>query len=77
MRDEIQEMLVKECEAARGYEGDNLFEDGIMDSLEWMALVIAIEDTYDLEMDPDDITEENFRTLDEMCLLVDKYIGNK
>ena len=42
---------------------DNLLTDGLVDSLGMMRFIRFIEDTYDLEIPPEDVIIENFRTI--------------
>ena len=53
----------------------NLFDEGIMDSLMVMMLVTNLESAYSIYIDPDDIVEENFETVDEIWNLVKKHQG--
>ena len=45
---------------------ENLLVTGILDSLALMRLVAHLEDTYDIEIPPSDITLENFASLSTM-----------
>jgi acyl carrier protein len=42
---------------------DNLLTSGLIDSLGIIRLVNFIEDAFDIEVRPEDITIENFRTI--------------
>jgi len=46
---------------------ENLLVTGILDSLALMRLVAHLEDTYDIEIPPSDITLENFASLAAMA----------
>lgn len=46
---------------------DNLLVTGILDSLALMRLVMHLEDNYDIEISPSDITLENFASLSAMA----------
>lgn len=52
---------------------EDLFEEGILDSLTVMMLVSNLETAYSFYIDPDDIVEENFSTVDAIWNLVQKY----
>lgn len=39
---------------------DNLLMTGVVDSVGMMSLVVFIEDTFDLSVPPEDVTIENF-----------------
>ena len=47
-----------------------LIDDGILDSLQIMQLIMAIAEEFDVEIDGDDIVPENFNSLDAICALV-------
>ena len=50
----------------------NLAEDGILDSLDIMTLAVALCDEFDIEISPLDIVPENFRTVQDICNLVER-----
>lgn len=52
---------------------ENLLVTGILDSLALMRLVAHLEDTYDIEIPPSDITLENFASLSTMV----GYLGDR
>ena len=52
---------------------ENLLVTGILDSLALMRLVAHLEDTYDIEIPPADITLENFASLSTMA----GYLGTR
>lgn len=51
----------------------DLFENGMLDSLGIAQLVAALEETFNIEIDPEDILPENFSTVNEINALVRKY----
>ena len=50
----------------------NLFENDMLDSLGIAQLVAALEETFQIEIDPEDILPENFSTINEISALVEK-----
>jgi acyl carrier protein len=54
-------------------EDEKLLVTGILDSLALMRLVAHLEDTYDIEIPPADITLENFASLSTMAC----YLGTR
>lgn len=44
----------------------NLLETGILDSTAVVELVLWLEETFELEIDPEALTSDNFQTLDAM-----------
>ena len=51
----------------------NLFENEMHDSLGIDQLVASMEETFQIEIDPEDILPENFSTINEISALVEKY----
>lgn len=51
----------------------SLIENGLIDSLSIVQLIGEIEDTFDIELDDEDMTIENFATVVAIETLVNKY----
>ncbi len=51
----------------------DLFEEDILDSLQIMILVSNLGAAYSIDFDPEDITPENFVSVDAIWNLVEKY----
>ena len=49
---------------------DNLFESGVLDSLQLVSLIAFIDDEFGLSLDYDDLTEENLGTLSALRGLI-------
>ena len=47
-----------------------LVEHGVIDSMGVMELIAFIESTYDLQLDMDDLTIENFATINDIKNLI-------
>ena len=50
----------------------DIIDGGYMDSMELMGLIAALTDTFDIEIDIDWITPENFNSVDAMAEMVAK-----
>lgn len=70
---EILGQVKKEAEAH--LESTSLISDGILDSLDIMNLIMALEDEFDIEVDPEDVLSENFESIEAMFGLVKKCRG--
>ena len=69
----ISEELLRDGEPIEGDE--NLLSEGMVDSLGMLRLVGFIEQTYGLKVPPQDFIIENFRTLDVLCLYLERMLG--
>lgn len=67
-------MIEKVRDSLRGYfaakteraiaDGENLFNAGILDSMGVLELVFHLESTLGVEVDPDEISEANFKSFE-------------
>ena len=49
-----------------------LVTDGILDSFDIINLVTELEGAFDIEIDPEDVTAENFESVDAIADLVER-----
>lgn len=70
MEERILNVLAEINEEIVDYDGDNLFDAGILDSFQVMDLVNDLEDEFDIEIDAKYVVEENFLTKEAIVELV-------
>lgn len=51
----------------------DFFAEGLLDSFDIMVLVEALEEAYDIEISGADILPENFKTVEAIETLIQKY----
>ena len=54
---------------------ENLFDSGMFDSVRIVNLVLFVEETFSLELDFEDLTEENLSTLNAITDLVENKLA--
>ena len=59
----------------RNLDSKSMVSDGILDSFDIISLVMGLEDAFDIEIDPEDVTSENFESVDAITALVEKCKG--
>lgn len=65
--------LLKEIKPTADLENvTDIIDGGYLDSLELMSLISSMIDIFDLELDIDWITPENFNSVNAMVALVDR-----
>ena len=47
-----------------------IIDDGIIDSIDLTGLISELEDTFNIEIDMDEIVAENFNTVDAMWEMI-------
>lgn len=73
----IEEILI-ECEVAKqDIHTEDFLESGILESMQIAEIVMAMEERFDIEFDGEDIVPENFRNLNTMKCIVEKYLEEK
>lgn len=64
---------VEEISSERGFDHSaNLFEYGLLTSLDVLSLVAFIEETFQLEISGDDIDMETFGTINGLVAMVEQ-----
>ncbi len=76
MEEKVLNLLREIDEDILAFEGENLFEAGILDSFLVIDLVAELEETFDMEIDAKYVLEENFKTKEAVIDLMKKIIGN-
>ena len=73
MREQILELLQDLNPDITDDDSVNLVEDEIIDSFDIANLVAAFEDTFQIEIDGEDIVPESFYNITAMEALIEKY----
>ena len=74
MEEKILAILENANDELLTYTGDNMVADDIIDSFELITLVGRLENTFNIEIDAADITEENFGNKDRLIAYVKSLI---
>ncbi len=75
MEERVLRILGELNEEIQTYDGDNLFDAGLLDSLQAVDLVGELEDEFDIEIDAKYVVEENFKTKEAIIALVKRVLG--
>ena len=54
---------------------DHLFDNAILDSFGLVMLVEALDDEFSIAIRTDDLTAQNFGTVNDIAALVDEYVA--
>ena len=75
MREQIIEILSEICPGVDFEQETALIDDGLIDSLDIVAVVTDLMDTFDVQLGVDDLTPENFNSVDAICQLIERAQG--
>ena len=75
MREQIIEILTEICPGIDFETETALIDDGLIDSLDIVAVVTDLMDTFDVQLGVDDLTPENFNSVDAICQLIERAQG--
>lgn len=50
----------------------SIFSEGLIDSMELLEIITKIEETFNIEIGIDDITAENFDSIESILKLIEK-----
>ena len=54
----------------------NFVEEGLLDSFDIVTLVAALEEEFDISIDGEDVTPENFENLKTLGLFLQRYLNH-
>ena len=74
MEEKVLEILEEYCEEAIDYTGDNMMEEGIIDSFTVINIVSELEDAFDIEVDAKYVVADNFRNKEAIIDLVKRLL---
>ncbi|MDD7333709.1 MAG: acyl carrier protein [Lachnospiraceae bacterium] len=74
MKERIKEILKGINEEIVNYRGNDLLGEKIIDSFEVMEIVAALEEEFDIEIDPDHIITENFANMQSIIDMMKKCL---
>ena len=72
MREQIIEILTEICPGVDFEQETALIDNGLIDSLDIVAVVTDLMDTFDVQLGVDDLTPENFNSVDAICQLIER-----
>ncbi len=73
MNEQVKQILVSIKESVEPHlDSKSLVSDGLLDSLDIMKLIVELENTFDIEIDPEDVLSENFEAVSAIVALVQK-----
>lgn len=75
MREQIIEILTEICPGVDFEQETSLIDDGLIDSLDIVAVVTDLMDTFDVQLGVDDLTPENFNSVEAICQLIERAQG--
>ncbi|NDO68688.1 acyl carrier protein [Schaedlerella arabinosiphila] len=64
MEAKISELLKEINIEILDYEGDNLYKDGLLDSIQVIDLAVELGETFGIEIPPESVVLENFANKD-------------
>ena len=70
MEDRILEILEEVNEDILTYDGDNMYEEGVISSMDVVEIVSELETEFDIEIDIDEIVSKNFANKEAIIELV-------
>ncbi len=73
--------IINDVLEGRGDEFDleqcDFIDDAVFDSIEFVTLIVEIEEAFSIELMNDDLKIENLRNLDLICKIVERNLGEK
>ena len=79
MREEILELLEQVCEDEIIYTNPdiNLVEEGLMESLDFITLIVELSDAFDISISPAEFSREEMDTPNKIIEIVQSKLEDK
>ncbi len=76
MEEKIVEVLASVNEEIISYNGENLFDAGIIDSIQAVNIIAALEDELDIDIDAEYVIEENLKNKEAIVTMVKRILNS-
>lgn len=73
----LQEILDNDIDVETIASSENLMEEGILDSMSVVDVVIQIEEKFKIELKNEDMLLDNFKSVDKIIECVEEYLDAK
>lgn len=77
MREKIVNIILQINPNINVEEGTCFTEDGYIDSMDIMEIIVEIEEEFGIEIAPENIVPEYFESIDSLLSLIEKTMQNK
>ena len=77
MKQKILDVIAEVNKVIILYNGDNLFDAGILDSLQVVNLIAELEDALDIDIDAAYVVEDNFKTKEAIIAMIEMIIQKR
>ena len=77
MKEKILDVLAEVNKDIISYNGDNLIDAGILDSLQVVNLIAELEDALDIDIDAAYVVEDNFKTKEAIIAMIEMIIQKR
>ena len=77
MEVKISELLKEINEDILDYQGDNLYKDGLIDSIQIVDLAVELGEAFGIEITPESVILENFANKEAIMNFVKRFAEEK
>lgn len=74
MEEKVLDVLAEINEEILSYTGNNMLEDGLVNSLTFIFMVSELEDTFDIDFDASLLDEEHFGNKDRIIKTIKELL---
>lgn len=77
MEEKVMEIIYNACDDKVIYKNKdmNLFETGLLDSMEFIELLITLEEEFDIEIEPAEISKDKMSTSNQLIKFIRRKIN--
>lgn len=71
----VSDVVCKIAGDSSAYLSEDLIDDGYIDSMGIISIVDELEKRFEIKISAEDITADTFETVDTICTMLKKYVG--
>lgn len=75
IREKVLETICEVNDEIADNQDKDLLINGIIDSFDIVEIMVELEDAFDIELEAESVTPDNFRTVDCIVSLIENTIG--
>lgn len=74
IREKVLDAICEVNDGIMENQDKDLLLNDVIDSFDIVAMMVELEDAFDIEIDAEDVTPENFKTVDSIIEVVERAI---
>ena len=76
MEERVLKILEEITEDIITYDGENMYDEGVISSIDVIEIISELENEFDIEIDASLVVADNFRNMDSIVEMMEGILGS-